>query len=53
MLIYICFGQNKIWKNKLSKWYSEIDEHLMGKQHAGYARIRSYVEEWKKVGNIK
>jgi hypothetical protein len=30
-----------------------IDEHLMGKQHAGYARIRSYVEEWKKVGNIK
>ena len=29
-----------------------IDEHLMGKQHAGYARIRSYVEEWKKVCNI-
>lgn len=26
-----------------------IDEHLMGKQHAGYARIRAYVEDWKQV----
>ena len=28
-----------------------IDEHLMGKQHAAYARIRAFVEDWKKVGN--
>lgn len=27
-----------------------IDEHLMGKQHAGYARIRAFVEDWKQVG---
>ncbi|XP_048760962.1 luc7-like protein 3 [Ostrea edulis] len=28
-----------------------IDEHLMGKQHAGYARIRAYVEDWKQKKN--
>ena len=26
-----------------------IDEHLMGKQHAGYARIRAFVEAEKQV----
>lgn len=24
-----------------------VDEHLMGKQHMGYARIRSFIEERK------
>ncbi|XP_062612343.1 luc7-like protein 3 isoform X2 [Saccostrea cucullata] len=28
-----------------------IDEHLMGKQHAGYARIRAYVDDWKQKKN--
>lgn len=28
-----------------------IDEHLMGKQHAGYARIRAFVEDWKQKKN--
>ena len=26
-----------------------VDEHLMGKQHMGYARIRAFIEE-RKVG---
>ena len=24
-----------------------IDEHIMGKQHMGYAQIRSYIDEYK------
>ena len=29
-----------------------IDEHIMGKQHSGYARIRTYVEERKQVSKL-
>ena len=29
-----------------------MDEHIMGKQHMGYARIMSYMEERKVLINI-
>lgn len=29
---------------------SRVDDHLMGKQHMGYAKIKSTVEELKVIG---
>ena len=29
-----------------------IDEHMSGKQHVGYARIREYIETHKKDGRV-
>lgn len=29
-----------------------VDEHIMGKQHSGYARIRAYVDGKRMVGII-
>lgn len=30
---------------------SRVDDHLMGKQHMGYAKIKSTVEELKVTGS--
>lgn len=31
---------------------SRVDDHLMGKQHMGYAKIKSTVEELKVTGSL-